>query len=90
MFHGIENGNMNEHDNLDKMICKVRQRQLIGASLSEPHTSVYSGTIGLCVRLYVHHTAHVLMLQISDNTSHVELTCVFALALDFDRTILDG
>ena len=29
------------------------------------------------VRLYVHHTAYALMLQISDNSSHVELTCVF-------------
>ena len=50
---------------------------LIGASLSEPHTSVYGGTILLYVRLYVHHTAYALMLQISDNSSHVELTCVF-------------
>ena len=37
------------------------------------------------VRLYVHHT-----VQISDNTSHVELTCICALALDFDRANLDG
>ena len=48
------------------------------------------------VRLYVHHTAYALMLQISDNSSHVELMCVFKftctiLTLDFDRANpLDG
>ena len=42
------------------------------------------------VRLYVHRTAYALVLQISGNTSHVELMCVFALALDFDRANLDG
>ena len=56
---------------------QINLKNLIGASLSEPHTSVYGGTILLYVRLYVHHTAYALMLQISDNSSHVELTCVF-------------
>ena len=46
---------------------------LIGASLSEPHTSVYSGIILLCVRMSVRPPYRI----ISDNSSHVELTCVF-------------
>ena len=60
----------------------------IGASLSEPHSSVYSGNI---VRLVCTSTIpHMRLCSKYPTTFHVELTCIFALALDFDRTILDG
>ena len=37
------------------MVCRSKKCViLIGASLSEPHTSVYGGTISLYVRLYAH------------------------------------
>ena len=59
-------------------ISKISITGFFGASLSEPHISVYSGTISLCVRtyvpyihLYVHHT------HVSEKV-HTAYICAYA------------
>ena len=69
---------------------------IIGASLSEPHTSVYSGTILLCVRTYVCTSTipHMRLCSKYPTTvcmlSSRAYSSLLALALDFDRANLDA
>ena len=89
--HEAKHSKSELHKKVGSCACETEASEamaFIGASLSEPHTSVYSGTILLCVRTSV----RLLHMHLCSKypTSSRAYSSLLALALDFDRANLDG